>query len=331
MDTGLIAKLKEFEKEKSEDLEQVIKLHSEFLKVYPFRERPEEIEALTPEKIYNPGTQDYFLWWIEFKLKDLGRISVGSSLYAQTARENSEKFKDLLRVVVDDSLSVAQKIDAHWEDIRGFGGDRLVAKKIIFCYYPEKILPIFKTEHLEHFVRQLLGTDYSRDAYSVYGKSYDMLTTGEKCEFLNSILFRTIGYQDKMLSIYETLLLAKFLYETYPPQKLPWVEKRIGPLHQLGVLFEPECEQEVVYLFAVKHRDLDFPYVLKLRSEFPDAVVIDKNRETKTIEFELRASDFIRHGHPKDGCDFVVCWENDLEEPDDDMPKILSLKELIAQ
>lgn len=124
MDIGVITRPKEFEKERNKGLEQVIKLHGEFLKVYPFRERPEEIEALTPEKIYNPGTQDYFLWWIEFKLKDLGRISIGNSLYAQTGRENSEKFKDLLRVV-DDSLSVAQKIDAHWEDIRGFGGDRL--------------------------------------------------------------------------------------------------------------------------------------------------------------------------------------------------------------
>lgn len=63
----------------------------------------------------------------------------------------------------------------------------------------------------------------------------------------------------------------------------------------------------------------------------PDAVVIDKDRETKTIEFELRASDFIQHGHPRDGRGFIVCWENDLEAPIEGTPKILSLKEFVAQ
>lgn len=109
------------------------------------------------------------------------------------------------------------------------------------------------------------------------------------------------------------------------------MKREIEPLHPLGALSEPECEQEVVYLFAGLHRDLGFPYVLKLRTDFPDAVVINKNRQIKNIEFELRASDFAQRGHPKDGCDFVVCWENDLEEPIEGMPEILSLKEFVAR
>lgn len=328
----LEAKLREFEKDHKEILEEAIKLHSEFIQQYPFREYPEKIEELTPEKIYSPGKQDYFLGWIEFKLKSLGRIFVGSALYAEAARENPRKFKELLRVVVDPALSISEKIDAPWETIRGFGGDKLVAKKIVFCYYPERMLPIFKTEHLEHFASQV-GAGYVQEAYSAYGKSYNMLSIGQKCELLNGVLLRAFGYHDRETSIYETLLIAKFLYETFPPQKLPIPAKRgeVKPLHSLGVLFEPEYEQEVVYLFAVLHRDLGFPYVLKLRTDFPGAVVIDKNRETKSIEFELRASDFLQHGHPKDGCDFIVCWENDLEEPIEGMPKILSLKESIGQ
>lgn len=103
------------------------------------------------------------------------------------------------------------------------------------------------------------------------------------------------------------------------------------PLHSLGALFQPECEQEVVYLFSVLHRDLGFPYVLKLQTAFPDCVVINKNRETKTIEFEVMASDFIHHGHPKEGCDFIVCWENDLDEPVEGMPEIISVKDYITQ
>lgn len=327
-----IERLREFEKSHKKELEEVVNLHADFLRSYPFRECPEEIEALTPEQIYNPGTkQDYFLGWIEFKLKNLGRIFTGSALYAESAREQHEKFKELLRVVVDSSLSIAERIDAHWEDIRGFGGDKLVAKKIIFCYWPEKMLPIFKTEHLEYFARQL-GADYTRDAYDLYGKAYGaLLSLGQKCEVLNRALLKALGYQDKELGVYETLLLAKFLYEMFPPPKVPLAEKKTEPLHSLGIMFAPEYEQEVLYLFSVLHRDLGFPYVLKIRNEFPDATVIDKQKEVKTIEFELKASDFVQHGHPKSGCDFIVCWENDLEDPGEEMPKIISLKDFVAR
>jgi len=146
------------------------------------------------------------------------------------------------------------------------------------------MLPIFKTEHLEHFARQL-GVDYSRDAYSIYSKSYNMLTIGQRCELINNVLIEVLGYKDKDLGIYETLLLARFLYETFPPQKRPSPGKRdgISPLHALGALFKPASEQEIVYLFSVLHRDLGSPYVLKIRTEFPDAIVIDKNREIKTM------------------------------------------------
>ena len=59
--------------------------------------------------------------------------------------------------------------------------------------------------------------------------------------------------------------------------------------------------------------------------------MINKNRETKTIEFEVMASDFIHHGHPKKGCDLIVCWENDLDETVDEMPEIISMKDYITQ
>jgi len=29
------------------------------------------------------------------------------------------------------------------------------------------------------------------------------------------------------------------------------------------------------------------------------------------IEFELQSSDFKSHKHPADGCDLIVCWEDD--------------------
>lgn len=325
-------KLKAFEKENKKALAEAIVIHNEFIKRYPYKKHPEKIEELSPEKIYNPGAQDYFIGWIEFKLKNLGRISVGSALYAESARENVEKFMQLLKVAVDPTLNIAEKIDSPWENIRGFGGDKLVAKKIVFCYNPEKMLPVFKTDHLEHFANHL-QVDYFKSAHNKYGKSYSMLSIGQKCELLNNVLFDVFKYQEIETNIHNTLLLSRFLYEVFPPQKLPSSAKRtkMEPLHSLGALFKPECEQEIVYLFSVLHRDLGFPYVLKVQTAFPDCVAINNSRQTKTIEFEVMASDFLYHGHPKSGCDFIVCWENDIDEPAEGMPEIIAIKDFIAQ
>lgn len=325
----LIAKAKEFESKVEKGVKRAWLKHKEFLKLYPFREHPEEIDLLTPEKIYNPGAGgDWFLGWIEFRLRDLGHIRAGSALYAESARDNPEKFKELLRMTVDDSLTISQKIDSHWEDIRGFGGDKTIAKKIIFCYYPDEILPIFKTEDLEHFANQL-QIDFKKEAYESFGKSYELLSIGRKIGHLNSLLLRS---RDKETEIkrWDNLLFAGFLYDTFSPQRIPARPETVDPLHPLGILFEPEYEQEVVYLFSVFHRELGFPYIIKIRNEFPDALVMDRKKGVKRVEFEVRASDFIQHKHDSKGCDLIVCWENDLEA-NEDLPSIISLEDFIKE
>lgn len=303
--------------------------HKKFLKLYPFRESPENIDLLTQDRIYKSGKEDYFVLWIEQKMKELGHLRIGSSQVWENARNQHDKFKELLRTTVDESLSISQKIDAHWEDIKWFGGDRHIAKKIIFCYYPDTIIPIFNTEHLEDFAYKL-GLEFKKRALEEYGKSYDALSIGQKFEVLNNI-FSQLKNKHLEFNKWDNSFFARFLYETFPPQKLSTEPRLKRPLHSLGILFEPEYEQEVLYLFSVFHRELGFPYVIKIQShEFPDAIVMNKNKETKRIEFEVRASDFIAHGHDKMGCDYIICWENDLEENQQkDLPEILSIKNSI--
>lgn len=324
----IISKAIEFEKEFKENIKQIWIKHKEFLKLYPFREHPEEIDLLTPEKIYNPGTktENFFLGWIEFKLKDMGHIRVGSSLYAENARDNPEKFKELLRKTVDDSLTISQKIDSHWEDIKGFGGDKTIAKKIIFCYYPEKIIPIFKTEDLEYFANQL-KIDFKKNTYESTGKTYEILSIGQKFEYLNNLLLNFKNNEDSIKK-WDNLLFAKFLYQIFPPPRIQEPLEIVEPLYPLGLLFEPEYEQEVIYFFSVFHRELGFPYIIKIRNEFSDAIVMDKKKNIKKIEFEVRTSDFIQHKHDRKGCDIIVCWENDLES-NEDLPTIISLKDFV--
>ena len=174
-----------YEKSK-EKLEIQMKLFEEFLELYPFHKNPEKIDLLLPNEVYNPGDNIYFLKYIEHKLHEFGMISLGSSKYAENAKQQINTFKELLHIAVDDSLSIAEKVDAPWDKIKFFGGDRHIAKKIVFCYNSDKILPIYKTKHLEHFASKIDSKFKSKQ--NKFNKSYDDLSLGEKFEFLNDII-----------------------------------------------------------------------------------------------------------------------------------------------
>jgi len=330
--TEILRQAKEFDKDNEwkKKVESALRQHEKFLSLYPFRKHPDKIDLLTPEKLYSPGTEDYFFLWIEHKLKHVGHLRIGSALIWENARENIDTFKELLKKATDDSIPISVKIDANWEDIKFFGGDKNAAKKIIWCYYPDNFIPIFKTDDLEHFAKNL-GLDYKKEAVKTKGKEYDDLSIGEAFELLNKLLFDFKNKHEEFKN-WKNPYFSRFLYEIFTPEHIPYVSPRSEPqpLQSLGLLFEPSNEQELIYLFAKFHQDLGFPYILRISSEFPDAEVMNKKRESKKIEFELVASNFIQHGHDSSKCDFIVCWEDDLqEEVPDNFPEIIAIKDLI--
>ena len=83
--------------------------------------------------------------------------------------------------------------------------------------------------------------------------------------------------------------------------------------------FAPTYENEVVSLFSVIADELGFEIIAQ-RPAFPDCEarkLVDRARKRYVkclIEFELKSSDFVRHKHPIDGCDLIVCWEHDWRE-----------------
>jgi hypothetical protein len=280
---------------------------------------------LTPEKIYNPGSDDYFFLWIEHKTRSLGAISLYSGNAYFNAVEKIDQFKQLLKVLVDENKKICEKVDYNCF-IKGFGGDKLIAKKILYCYFNDMLLPIFKTDDLERFCKKL-NINYEKEATETYSKLYEDLTIGEKYELLNSLLMK---FKAQYFQTLDNVLFMILLYEVFPRIE----ETKITParpLHKFGLLFEPQTEQEVVYLFSQLHRELGFPYILKFQKDFPDVIVLDKNREPKKIEIERFASDFIDHGHQPEECDFIVCWENDLTEIPEKFPQIISLKDYIFE
>jgi len=77
----IIEKAKELKnkREFTEPTQKALQLQKEFLKLYPYREHPEEIDLLDPQKLYSPGKENYFFLWIEHKLRGLGTIAIGSA------------------------------------------------------------------------------------------------------------------------------------------------------------------------------------------------------------------------------------------------------------
>jgi len=243
-------KINEFKKNKKakETTERGWVQYSKFLRIYPFREHPEYIDNLTSSKVYNPG-KEYFFNWIEQKLKALGHLTIGSARVWINARDNVDKLKELLKITTDDSIPVSEKIDAHWEDIKGFGGDKHIVKKILFCYYPQFVIPIFKTEDLEHFV-EIFNLEYRQKAYENYGRDYDILSIGQKFELLDGLLLE-FKNKNKELRKWDNALFVRFLYTHFPPSKRVEIGKpELKPFSSYGLVSEPQSEQEIVFLFS---------------------------------------------------------------------------------
>lgn len=81
-----------------------------------------------------------------------------------------------------------------------------------------------------------------------------------------------------------------------------------------GIVYEPINEQGVVLLFAALCHDLGFR-IEGIRSKFPDALLTRRNTKGTfskcRAEFEFTAINYKLHKHPTNGCDLIICWEND--------------------
>jgi hypothetical protein len=316
--------------ERRSEIERVRDNLKDFLRLYPFASSPQSIDTLTPDQVYKKGEDQTFFYWIERKLRVLGHITVYANWF-ENARSKTEIFKGLLRDSLKEGLPLSQRVDHPWDSIGGFGGDRTIAKKIISLYYSENVIPIFKTEDMERFLRNL-AIDFEKKALSKMGTPYDVLSVGQKFELLNGLLL-DFKRSNETLRTWDNARVMEFLYENFPSPEISTAPSReVKAFHPLGLLFEPTNEQEVLYLFALLHRQLGFPYVVKIGTQFPDAEVMDEQKKSRRVEFELYAGNFIEHEHPLDGCDFVVCWENNLAgDSIPEGPRIVSLKEKISE
>lgn len=183
----------------------------EFRQKFPFTENLASIEWLDPEKLFrvNPDEVGEFFRLIEDIFKPLRYSASNNSNVYRNARLQIKEFRNLLRVVVDDRRSLAQKVDASWERIGGFGDDRQLALKIIFSFNHEKgkVLPIFSTQHLRHFTNRVVEGVNLQTKY---------LSQGQEYEHYTAELLKAKNGQPTTKN-WDALYFAQFLYKTYPP------------------------------------------------------------------------------------------------------------------
>lgn len=179
---------------------------------YPFTEDPSSIENLKPQDILEDnGSDGYFFLYIQYRLEDLGHLTIYTNEVYFCIKSQLATFKELLYTSVDKENSLAEKVDAPWNEIKGLGGDRHIAKKIIFCfnYDTGSVVPIFSTSHLEHFLSTILEEPR-------FPLKYESLSLGEKYEFLTNRIFEAKA-SSPITKHWEITYFCWFLYTAYPP------------------------------------------------------------------------------------------------------------------
>ena len=183
----------------------------DFRQRYAFTENLQEIEWLDPDKLFklNPDQIGDFFLFIENFLKSLSySTKISSNVYRNT-RLQIKEFKKLMRKVVDDRATLAEKIDAPWEHIGGFGQNKTLIRKIIFCFNIEKgtVLPIFSNQHMRHFVNSILDFPSFPTKHSSTGQEYQQYTT-ELLKAKSSF---------SLTQTWNNLYFTRFLYKSYAP------------------------------------------------------------------------------------------------------------------
>ncbi len=275
----------------------------DFLSKYPYREKPELLSTITPEDLYDKAASDCFFNWIEKKTGHAGTIDTHEGVVFSGAVKRFDFFKVILRILVSDKKSVSAKIDQNWGIIPGFGGDKLIAKKILFLYYSDQIVPIFKTEDLERFSDDL-KIQYKDNSMERFKKDYSSLSVGEKFELLSANLF---DFRKSNLGKMTNTQFAHFLYQmpllTKSDQSIPGASvKDTGTaavsqthLDQAKQFYEAklkEAEKTIVELRnEIKFRDLrskETEERLRFKEEEFNRHEVDLQHREKVMKEELR-------------------------------------------
>ncbi len=221
--------LDEMKDKKEDNIEDLL---AEFHRRFPFRRKPSSIDNLTQGKLYKPFHKTSFFYWLETKLRPFGSLNLYSKKPWVSAQKEIKTFQSLLRLLMDDKKSIHEKIDAPWEKISGFGGDRHNAKKILCCYYPDGLVPIFNTAHMESFIKKL-GLDKRSKSKELFKEDYKNLSLGKKYQVLTELFLQFKKTHSRFASI-PNVNFMKYLYG------------KIKDKEHLGEKWKPEAPEIIL-------------------------------------------------------------------------------------
>jgi hypothetical protein len=100
-------------------------------------------------------------------------------------------------------------------------------------------------------------------------------------------------------------------------QSIPGQPTYGTPIHCSPLVFAPTNEFGVLVFFGWIAERLGFR-ILRVQAGFPDIEalrMVGKDRLQRVrIEVEQESKNFLRHGHDPNGCDLIVCWEDNWPE-----------------
>jgi hypothetical protein len=97
-----------------------------------------------------------------------------------------------------------------------------------------------------------------------------------------------------------------------------------------GYAGEPESELDVAFLLGLVYKYLPFRLVMtSINDAFPDCEAFDPiTKKSVRIELEVLSRNYLSHGHPINGCDYIVCWRDNW--PESPIP-VISIEDLIEK
>ena len=152
---------------------------AEILKRFPLDQWPEM--RLEDYALGQPGVEDTYCYWLEYKSQFMGSIRGGSArkliIYKRRDREgwyfpnmfsDEEEAWARLRSEFVEAFELAER--GEWEridELETLGLGPAVTLKSLHVYFPAEVLPVCSTAHLRHFLRSLDRSSEEVDASSV--------------------------------------------------------------------------------------------------------------------------------------------------------------------
>ncbi|GEM_PF-4111500 len=99
-----------------------------------------------------------------------------------------------------------------------------------------------------------------------------------------------------------------------------------------GLVYSPVNEQGTVFLFSKLQDHLDI-VIESIQQGFPDArgrIKTPKGWREVWIEFEYLSSNFVQHKHDPNGCDLIICWQHDWNNPPSNIA-VIELKKILQE